>query len=885
MSKNTKILIVDNDSSSIKELDDILKNDYLNSCVLSGEQALQLLNIDSEFSLILLNLDLPDISGYELYKKLKKIREIKEIPVIFISSKTAETDEEKGIRLGAVDYIYKPFNQLTLLARIKKHIQLAKQQRILEETVRQRTAELENTQKKLRQAINNLQTFEVTSGVFWLQIPEAGLNILCGCPGDIMKHLIRKGFVKTIRKGGFNYESGPNAILLSDQLIQNGNFVNLAEFPVLHMLYQQGMMIPDHPNNTGDKPLLIGSPDQVKAQMEYIYRGNYGLTHEEASDCDIDKTTLENIFKVKLKFAYGKIQPSSHFLDTLEIDSNNGKQIPVRNGVTVSRIGFNHFRFHYLNESTDINLNLPPKATYEYAYTLGQHHVDQYYFAVIHSGEGNGWDENRPSMASIIMFQGKVFLIDAGPGIAQTLMALGIDISEVEGIFHTHAHDDHFAGLPALLRSDRRLKYFATALVRKSVMKKFSALMSIKEELFSHFFEIHDLTFDQWNNCNGLEVKPLYSPHPVENNILLFRALDNLNFKSYGHWADISSFSVLDSMEGKGPDDVPLSFINKIKADYLSYADLKKLDIGGSPIHGDATDFCNDHSKNLMLAHINRKLTIQEMEIGSESSFGAIDILIKDTKDYLRQRAFYCLRNFFPMVTNEQLQILLNSPIVKLNSGKIIFRQDEAPESVGMILSGTVAYLDSSTNINNNLVLGSLIGIESLFRNNSENYTYRTVSYSQVMLFPIPLIQSFLKQNNLLEDIQFLTIQVSFLRRTWLFGEQTSSATLAKIARSMRVLSFTDGDTITLGSLATLLLVKEGTVQIKNKNNVYLEAIGVGSFFGEIPYLANTENVQKYTAKGDVQLYQLDLNILLEIPIVHWKLLEVCEKRQQLWST
>lgn len=882
MGIKTKILIIDSDASSIKELDNILKNDYQNSFASCGEEALQLLNLDSEFGLILLNLILPDMNGYETYKKLNKI---KEIPIIFISSLNHEIDEEKGTKLGAVDYIYKPFNHLTLLARIKKHIQLAKQQRILEETVRQRTKELVNTQKKLRQAINNLQTFEVTPGVFWLQIPEAGLNILCGSPGDIMKHLIRKGFVKTIRKNGFNYESGPNAILLSDQLIQNGNFVNLAEFPVLHMLYQQGMIIPGHPNNTGNKPLLIGSPEQVQAQMEYIHRGNYGLTFEEASDCDIDKETLENIFKIKLKFAFGKIHPPSHFLDTLEISGENNKQIPVRNGVTVSRIGFNHFRFHYLNESTEINLNLPPKTLYENAYTLGQHHVDQYYFAVIHSGEGNGWDENRPSMASVIMFQGKVFLIDAGPGIAQTLMSLGIDISEVEGIFHTHAHDDHFAGLPALVRSDRRLKYYATPLVRKSVMKKFSALMSIKEELFSNFFEIHDLTFDEWNNCNGLEVKPLFSPHPVENNILLFRALDNLNFKTYAHWADITSFSILDSMEGDGVDDVPLSFINKIKADYLSYADLKKLDIGGAPIHGDASDFCNDHSKNLMLAHINRKLSIQEMEIGSESSFGAVDILIKDTKDYLRQRAFYCLHNFFPMVTNEQLQILLNSPIVKLNAGKIIFRQDEAPECIGMILSGTVAYIDSTTNINNQLVLGSLIGIESLFRNNTENYTYRTVSYSQVMLFPIPLIQSFLKQNNLLEDIQFLTIQVAFLRRTWLFGEQTSSATLAKIARSMRVLSFADEQIITLENQLALLLIKEGSVQVKNKKNICLEEIGVGSFFGEIPYLANTENAQKYTAIGDVQLYQLDLNVLLEIPIVHWKLLEICEKRQQLWGS
>jgi hemerythrin len=57
------------------------------------------------------------------------------------------------------------------------------------------------------------------------------------------------------------------------------------------------------------------------------------------------------------------------------------------------------------------------------------------------------------------MYLGKVYLIDAGPNIVHVLRALGIDISEIEGIFHTHAHDDHFAGLPTLMHSDHRLKY------------------------------------------------------------------------------------------------------------------------------------------------------------------------------------------------------------------------------------------------------------------------------------------------------------------------------------------------------------------------------------------------------------------------------------------
>ena len=76
-------------------------------------------------------------------------------------------------------------------------------------------------------------------------------------------------------------------------------------------------------------------------------------------------------------------------------------------------------------------------------------------------------------MASIVIYQGKVYLIDAGPNIAYSLIALGIGVNEIEGVFQTHCHDDHFAGLSALMHRDHRVKYFATPFVRASVMKKF----------------------------------------------------------------------------------------------------------------------------------------------------------------------------------------------------------------------------------------------------------------------------------------------------------------------------------------------------------------------------------------------------------------------------
>ena len=121
-----------------------------------------------------------------------------------------------------------------------------------------------------------MEKIKVTNGVFWIDIPEANLYVLCACPADIEKHLTKRGLIIPKVKDGIYYESGPNAILLSDVSIQNGSISNLAEFPVLQMLYKQGMIVPKHPNNTGIKPLLIGLSNQIYAQSQYIYRGNYG---------------------------------------------------------------------------------------------------------------------------------------------------------------------------------------------------------------------------------------------------------------------------------------------------------------------------------------------------------------------------------------------------------------------------------------------------------------------------------------------------------------------------------------------------------------------------------------------------------------------------------
>ena len=80
----------------------------------------------------------------------------------------------------------------------------------------------------------------VAVGIHWIEIPAAGLRVLCGCPADAVKHLAKRGLIIPTEINGVACETGPNAVLLSDHALQNGEFANLAEFPVLQMLYKQG---------------------------------------------------------------------------------------------------------------------------------------------------------------------------------------------------------------------------------------------------------------------------------------------------------------------------------------------------------------------------------------------------------------------------------------------------------------------------------------------------------------------------------------------------------------------------------------------------------------------------------------------------------------------
>lgn len=122
--KKPTILVVDDMTTTLLLIHDLLKDTYEVKIAKSGTKALEILESPNDIDLILLDIEMPDINGYDVCKRIKNNETIKNIPIIFITGRTSQEDEEYGLNLGAIDYITKPFNKAIVKLRIKNYLDL-----------------------------------------------------------------------------------------------------------------------------------------------------------------------------------------------------------------------------------------------------------------------------------------------------------------------------------------------------------------------------------------------------------------------------------------------------------------------------------------------------------------------------------------------------------------------------------------------------------------------------------------------------------------------------------------------------------------------------------------------------------------------------------------
>jgi len=121
---NKLVLIVDDTPTNVGVISGVLKGAYRTKVATNGEKALVLATAAEKPDLILLDVMMPGMDGYEVCRRLKANPVTRDIPVIFLTAKTDALDEENGFEVGAVDYIHKPFSGPIVLARVKTQLAL-----------------------------------------------------------------------------------------------------------------------------------------------------------------------------------------------------------------------------------------------------------------------------------------------------------------------------------------------------------------------------------------------------------------------------------------------------------------------------------------------------------------------------------------------------------------------------------------------------------------------------------------------------------------------------------------------------------------------------------------------------------------------------------------
>ncbi len=130
------VLVVDDMTTNLVILSDLLKNDYNVLVANSGQKAIEITNASNKIDIILLDIIMPEMDGYQVCKHLKLNFRTKDIPIIFVTAKDSDEDEAFGLDLGAIDYITKPYNETIVKLRIKNHLELKLKNDMFEELLK-----------------------------------------------------------------------------------------------------------------------------------------------------------------------------------------------------------------------------------------------------------------------------------------------------------------------------------------------------------------------------------------------------------------------------------------------------------------------------------------------------------------------------------------------------------------------------------------------------------------------------------------------------------------------------------------------------------------------------------------------------------------------------
>lgn len=211
------ILVIDDSTHYIDVLVDTLAGDYKIQVAVTGKKALSLAK-NSPPDLILVDVMMPDINGFEICKRLQLNDKTSSIPIVFLTSASSAEEEAKGLSLGAVDFISKPFTPALVRARLRNHMELKHHRDKLEILVNERTEELNHTKEATISCMAHLAEYRDPETGFHIQRTKEYVRLLAFQSNIIKKYSLGYTVIESYSLSATLHDIGkvgiPDSILL-----------------------------------------------------------------------------------------------------------------------------------------------------------------------------------------------------------------------------------------------------------------------------------------------------------------------------------------------------------------------------------------------------------------------------------------------------------------------------------------------------------------------------------------------------------------------------------------------------------------------------------------------------------------------------------------------
>jgi len=270
--KNT-LLIVDDESTNLKFLSYILGSDYTIFTATNGENAIEKTR-DYMPDLILLDILMPGMDGYQTLSELRKHEELRKIPVIFITGLNSDEDEEKGLALDAADYITKPFSPMIVKLRVRNQVQIINQLRTIERlSMTDQLTNLPNRRSfdaRLRMEWNRAVREQTPISILITDVDNfKNFNNTYGHQqGDLVLQMVAKTFPQSFRHpGDFAARWGGEEFVV---LLPNTSLDDVLDIAEKIRANIENAVIPCIDGSTTKVTVSIGVNSQIPAQGDSI---------------------------------------------------------------------------------------------------------------------------------------------------------------------------------------------------------------------------------------------------------------------------------------------------------------------------------------------------------------------------------------------------------------------------------------------------------------------------------------------------------------------------------------------------------------------------------------------------------------------------------------